>query len=491
MPFDIRDVVRVTSTIQASVEPTVDLGRTLFLTVDSSVLNAGGAGKIRTYTRFSEVADDFGATTEPYIAAQRYFAQDPFPRNLLIGRWASAEVFSQILGGAPGTLATLQAISTGSFVFGGEAATTVDLSSASSLADVATVIQAALRATPFDLAAATVTYNSSPSRFVVSTGEHVTTYGLFSAHTTGADLAGPLGLDTASGARYLQGSAAETVSEAYDNLDQIDSSWHQIVIEDQYNGTQTMIDTISWTEASNRKIFFAESNETAALTVAETASFAARATALEPERTIGTWDDQIDYKAASVAARYSSIDFRVPGSLITGKFKKLPGTASTNLTTTQKQELTRKRWNYYETIYAEGTALAPGVWGDVIIWLDWIQSEIETTVYNHIFSANRIPYTPAGVGGIKEVIEAACQGGVRNGGIAPGTVSPTMAADIRQATEDADFDGVLTNGYLVFVPPVAEQTQTQRASRSSPPFRVWLKGSNAVHFVTVDLRFED
>ena len=123
--FEISDIVRVTSEVRAGGVPLEDFGRTLFLTQDDT-LDAAGPGKVKVYARMAEVEDDFPTTSEPFYAGQAYFAQKPYPKNLLIGRWTRAPADTVLLGGPPAQIDALRAVSTGSFVVGGVTFTGLD-----------------------------------------------------------------------------------------------------------------------------------------------------------------------------------------------------------------------------------------------------------------------------------------------------------------------------------------------------------------------------
>ena len=181
--------------------------------------------------------------------------------------------------------------------------------------------------------------------------------------------------------------------------------------------------------------------------------------------------------------------------------RQLPGTLADDITATQKAELDRKMCNYYVPLFATGspgansympgTTFKSGVWQDVRYWLDWLVNAIQVDVFNLLYAAPRVPQTEPGITAIQEVIEAACKQGVDNGGIAPGTLSAANILDVKQTTGNLDFDGYLPKGYLIYAPPLSEQSQADRELRKSTPFKVWLKGSGAIHFVEIDLIFEN
>ena len=183
-------------------------------------------------------------------------------------------------------------------------------------------------------------------------------------------------------------------------------------------------------------------------------------------------------------------------SLITLNLKQMPGVdPDIELTATQIKELARKNINYYtkfgsSNAYRDGRNLKAGIWTDVQFFVDWFVDSCQTETFNALYSSNRIPQTPTGIATIKEAIENVCQDAVRNGGIAPGTVAASTKADIITVTGNEEFNGILSNGYLIHAGSLADQSQTEREARNSPPFRVWLKGSGAVHQIDIDITME-
>jgi hypothetical protein len=91
---------------------------------------------------------------------------------------------------------------------------------------------------------------------------------------------------------------------------------------------------------------------------------------------------------------------------------------------------------------------------------------------------------------LKSAIERICEEGVRNGGIAGGTVSDAITNDIRQTTGNESFDGLLPTGYYVYSEPMALQDQSDRNQRKATPIKVWLKGSGAIQEVDIAVVFE-
>jgi len=205
------------------------------------------------------------------------------------------------------------------------------------------------------------------------------------------------------------------------------------------------------------------------------------------------WSASADHKALSLAARMGAVDYSRPGSITTAKYRSLPGTTPDVLTPAQQDELARKRVNWYSeqhgtAIVSEGTAFSG--WIDERIWLDQFVNSMRREIFTLLTTSRRIPQTDDGMSALLDGVIGVCEEGVRSGGIAPGEVSPALAAEIALATGNADFDGVLSAGYLVYAPPIAEQSLADRQSRVSPPISVWVKGSGALHRVNIAILFE-
>ena len=384
-------------------------------------------------------------------------------------------------------VAGIDAIQSGTVTFLGQTFTSIDFTEAESLADVASTLQTALRTSPAaGFSDIEVEYDALQSAFTVSIDR------LDADEFLAGDTADELGL---TGGSIVAGHGSEIVEDALEDILAIDDSFYfvspDLVIADG-DGARRLA---AWT-STRPYILALDVNGAATLVAGEDSSLAAELSALEYDRTFALWSATSDYKALSLAGRFSSVNFAAANSLITAKFKRLPGTTPDDLTSSQQEELIRKRINYYtrfggDAIVAEGMTLQPGGWIDVRYWLDWMVNAIETAVYNLLRqSPARVPQTARGIASIKAVVERVCEAGVLNGGIAPGTVSEALRADIQQVTGNAEFDGTLNRGYLVHAGRIAEQAQSDRAQRKAPPLRCWIKGSGAVHSVDIDLTLE-
>ncbi|WP_186016205.1 DUF3383 family protein [Burkholderia gladioli] len=108
--------------------------------------------RMRTYAGFPAVAEDYSEADPEYEAAQLYFAQEPQPASLCIGRWAKTATSGSLKGGVLSAtqqlIAQWQAITNGAFniTIDGTArnVTALNFSAASNVNGVASIVQAAL-----------------------------------------------------------------------------------------------------------------------------------------------------------------------------------------------------------------------------------------------------------------------------------------------------------------------------------------------------------
>ncbi len=499
MSLSIDGIIRVTD----SIEPVGILQRTfgigLLLTTDSQL--GTGSNRIAVLSSFMDAEGLFSVGSAPYIAAQTWFAQSPLPQNLIIGRWINTAVAAILKGGAlTSTLVQLKAITNGSFniVVDGVShdITGVDLSTATSFADVATAIQTKITTAG---ASVTVAFNPVSKGFVVTEGTtgDASTLSFFAPVTpaSGTDLSVPLALTLATGASLSQGSDAELVEEALVAIQNLNNSFYFVMLDAILNDTATVSSVSAWCE-DQRLMYSAGTADAQTLVTGDTTSESAQLFDLQPERTWMTYSKYADQKSVSIAARLSSVNFSANNSLITLKFKSLPGCLPDDFNVTQQTELLRKRVNYYtefsgDAIYAEGQAFENGIWVDVRYALDWFVNAVQVSVYDLLRQSNRVGQTDSGEDFIVDSITTVCQQAVRNGMIAPGTVSDALKNDIIQTTGNTEFDGFLSKGYLIWSQPTALQTQSDRDERKATAKKIWLKSGGAIHSADIAIVLEN
>ena len=372
----------------------------------------------------------------------------------------------------------------------------VDIDFASRLSLLADRMAAAIQALPNFSSSVEVVLQTAGAVNRIVVKVPISDVAFFLSGFVGIDAA-TLGLDSAAATMY-DGVPAETIRASLDRVYGLDDSGYWLTLAPAIEDDQTdVLAAASWAN-SNQVQLIVSSNDPDTLTANETSSTLAMLRALEYDRVTGIYSASQDYKAVSLAGRLSSVNFQGAASHLTAKFKALPGTAPDPLTRVQEEELLRKRVNFYTTVRAaniiasDGTTFGPGKrYIDGQYFIDWMIDAIQVEVFNLLTSGNKIPNTVDGIASIKNVIAGVCEQGVENGGIAPGTASEGLAAEIRNVTGNRNFDGELNNGYLIYAGNPASLTLTQRTERDTVPFNVWVKLAGAIHNLEISLAFEN
>ncbi len=499
------EIVRVTAQITPVGLLRREFGISLLVTTDETL---PPQERTRTYPLFDGIKEDFAVGTEPYDGGNIYFSQNPFPKNLVVGRYIDTAVLGEMTSGTvTALLAEFTAISDGSFKFKANVLTDyldplttdievtgMDFNLATSLADVAAVVEASLPAV----------IEEDSFEFVAGVG-FVMKFGIgldkiigvseFTTAASGTDVSELLAMTVADSPVIKYATVPESVEEALDAMVASDGSFYFITADNTINDTAASEAISAWAEPLEY-MYSADSTDAATLTGAD--SPFNRLSLLKPGRTFGTWSATADYKGVSAASRFSSVNFSAPNAIITLMLKDLPGTlADVNLTPSQVQILQSQRVNFYSersgvSGYEEGFTFNPDVWADVRYWLDWFVNAIRVEEFNLLKQTpTKVPQTEAGMNALKEAAVKVCKQGIFNGGIAGGVLSPALTLDVQQSTGNSEFDGDLADGYLVYAAPIAQLSQSDRNQRKAQPLKIWLKGSGAIHSIDIAIIFEN
>ena len=326
---------------------------------------------------------------------------------------------------------------------------------------------------------------------------------MFGTGFAASDVADALGL---SAGGVFDTTETETPAEALSRIADIDCNFFGVVPSDELASNYDHVDSIrDWVAARHLSFMAAfDLYGEDVLVSGETTSIGARLSAQKGDGIIGFYNGKtagdVDYKALSYLGRFSSINYDRPNAVINGKFLDLPGTVATSgLSTSEKNELDRKRINWYEPAGRGNSADTRegktfNTWVDVYVWLAWFKDALEVAAYNFLKQTagnGGVPITDQGLGAMADVLEGVCERGVRNGGLAPNNVSPAMQLAIQRTTGNVEFDGFLNKGYLVHRPSAADITQATRNSRGPIPFTIYCKGSGKINNIDIDVTLEN
>lgn len=257
MPIAFNRYVNITSGVGAGAAvPRRELIARIF--TQNSFVPTGG---VLEFTDLADVLNYFGATSEEYLRAQFYFGfvskNITRPKRISYARWANTDTAPEIYGTTHQTLTQLQAITSGqlSVSLGGVVLplTGLDFSSDNALADVASTLQAAIRAgTGAVFTGATVTYDATFKRFVMVGGETGESAIVVTAGASN-DAAGAVGW--LAGAVLSNGVAAESVTETLTESTQLTNNFGSFRFMDALSHEQVG-EAARWNAAQNVMFMF-------------------------------------------------------------------------------------------------------------------------------------------------------------------------------------------------------------------------------------------
>ena len=177
------------------------------------------------------------------------------------------------------------------------------------------------------------------------------------------------------------------------------------------------------------------------------------------------------------------MNFQGSNTTITLMFKQEPGVTPETITQTQAAALKAKHANVFVNYDNDTAIIQHGVNSDGSFFdewhgLDWLENDIQTALWNVLYTFPKVPQTDEGMTTLQTVMEARLAQAVRNGLVAPGQWNAAGFGQLKTG----DF---LPKGYYVFAPPVAQQSQADREARKSVPFQIAVKLAGAVHSVDV------
>lgn len=493
MTIPVSSVTKVSIAIGATFPERRGFGTLNIVTAETGVI--GPAEGIRFYSDADGVAADWPSDSEVVKAANSYLGQQPKPTRLAVSFRADTAVGAELRGGSvtdnAAKLAEFTAVSDGEFTItvDGTSAdvTSIDYSSATDLANVASITQTALQAADVSFSAHTVTYEEG--RFFVRSS----TTGASSTISFVTALSAGSGTDASSLLQLRQGEAtksngldAETITESLDRIEQASGDWYGLTFTKEVrdgvsiNGENAVEAAAAWVQA-RVKVFFNTSNDLDVLDSLTTNDIISTLNDANYNRTLSTFSSHVDeYPSASVAGRAFTVDFSQPDSTITLKFKSLPGITVEKLTTNQKSVLDSKRGNAFidvggTNIYAE-SYMAGDFFFDTIHGTDWLQDAVQKEVFGYQVSrTTKIPYTDKGTAALEQQVIKVLDTAVLNGLGAPGT------------TVDGRFLG---KGYETVTIPVADASATEKQNRQYNGLSFVLIGAGALHGVQIQGTFE-
>ncbi|KVM65427.1 hypothetical protein WJ59_17445 [Burkholderia gladioli] len=497
LPID--DVVNVQLNVQPRAPSRRDFGMTLLLTPEAGNVFTDASTLYIYATQQPDVEAAFGTNSETARATRRFMAQQPRPKELMIGRWVKTEralpATAAALIGSPVTapVSDFHAMSAGylTVTLGDDAMQVgpLNLTGAVTYDDVVTAINEAAGddapwSCSFDEAGNRFAFTAADAgagpafRYVADDGQ------------AGAYLGGMMKLENGQ-ARLVSGAdavslPAESVIDAAAAIQDRQPGWYALAVAAQLPDGELQ-EVADWTQAAPRKIFGVTTMNPEHIEFVPGNVFK-RLFDKTNYRTVGTYDKTDPYAILSFLARGLSINFAANNSTLTMKFKTLPTVEADNLGLTEANKCRRLGLNFYTyfdevAMVAEGTVIG-GRFFDEIHILDWfidaVQKEVFATLYR---SPTKVPLTDFGTPQLVAAVERVCREGRRNGAFAPGVWN----GDAFGTLETGDY---LDEGFYVWCDTVDNLSASDREKRRAPPIQTAIKLSGAVHGVDVIVNFD-
>lgn len=280
----------------------------------------------------------------------------------------------------------------------------------------------------------------------------------------------------------------ETITESLNAIENVNPNWYGFMftkevrdlVEVNNPGTPAVEEAAAWAQA-RVKVFANTANAVDVLNPAISTDIISLLQTGLYSRSISNYSSTIDeYLSASLMGRAFTTNFQQPNSVITLKFKQMPGITAEIFTTAQKTALDNKRGNAYFVVgnaadsvsmYGE-SFMAENLFFDDVQNIDWLADAIQNNVFNLLFgSPTKIPLTDRGGAQVEQEVIRALDEGVNNGMIGPGTNS----------------EGIfLPNGYITIVQPVADIPLVDKQARIGPVVNFQALFTSAIHTIQID-----
>lgn len=496
--------------------------------VNPSVLGAGGSaldmiglmlttstrvpiGTVASFPDTDSVSSYFGPASAELAAAEIYFAgftgASKLPGALLFAQYNGATAVAGYLRGGNMTgvtLADVQGVD-GQFVITIDGTTVtladVDLSSATSFSNAASILQTALQAGANP--DATVTFDAISNAFVITSPTTGATSSVSFASGTGtADTV--LKLTAATGAVTSAGAAATTPAEFMNALITVSANWAAFMtVQDPDTAGQNTqkLAFADWVATKNDRFGYVcwDTDELAATQLPATGSLGYLLDQSNNSGTALVWGPD-NTKACFMLGIGASIDFEETNGRITFAFKEqnglvgdvTTGLAANNLGGSPQGTSRGNGYNFYGAYGAanqdfvwlqRGFVTGPFAWYDSFLNQIWLNNRFQIDLLNLFRNARSIPFTAAGDSVIETSLADTIASALNFGAFAPGTITTAQRAAVNAAAGLNIADTLQAQGYYVQVAP---SSGAVRAARGPVNVKFWYLDRGSVQSISLD-----
>jgi len=487
IPFS--QVVNVVPSVLSANGQAVDLNG-LVLTQNVSA----PYGSILTFANAAGVQAYFGATSTEAAIADIYFNGytncTQLPGTLYFTQYPEASIAGWLMSGSlvNVTLGQLQTMTgTLSITVAGVVKTsgTINLSSATSFSNAATIIQAAFTSPGF-----TVSYNSTLSTFLFTTTTTGATQTMSYAAT--GTLATSLLLTQETGATLSQGAAAATPASFMANVLTLNQNWACFMTTWEAQITEKEAFATWSNSVAPRYLYVCQDSDVNILNASSTNTFGDW---LQTGAYIGTCPIYGDYTHAAFVCGYAaSLDFSRLNGRATLDFKSQSGLTPLVTNATQYAAVLANGYNAYgswgsnnpannQNWFFPGSVSGKWLWADTYLNQIWLNANLQLAMVNLLTQVSAVPYNAQGNGLIYAAAQDPINAAVNFGAIRTGiNVSAAEAAEIQYATGVNAAPTIASQGFYLQILPATAQT---RAARQSPPITLYYQDGEAVQQINM------
>lgn len=412
-----------------------------YLVPTDSVIEFGG-GKT---TALSLIGEYFGLTSAEYDFASRYFdfttAANTQPQKISFARYVNAASSAALISGKDIKLSSLQAITNGTLNITVDdidvALTGINFSSATSFADVATLL-----ATAFDGAVDGVSYDTENGRFVIS--DSVATEISYATGTAA------IVMKLTEGEAILsQASAVKTPLETISASVEVSNNFFSFCFLDSLT-TADITAVAQWGNSQNVKYMFS-------VNVAESNFNTMQNSVKDFDGVALTLDKNAEHAEFIPMCAFAAVDYNKPNSIMDVFYKQFDVKPSV-VKESERFIYDPLRINYYGTTQIAGQAVSfyqngvlQGSIPSMTVYANeaWLKDSFTTNVLNLRMALDSLPANNTGISLVMSALMDTVNKALTNGVVLAGKeLDSTQKAYITTITGDEDgWIAVQNSGY--------------------------------------------
>lgn len=455
---------------------------------------------VLSFSSVAAVAAFYGASSTEAAIAAIYFAgfnnATLYPNTILFATYNSAARSAFLQGGslAGMTLAQLNALSSGelSITSSGvvETSSSINLSSASSFTNAATIITAAFITPGF-----TVTWSATLSAFVVTETATGSASTLSYATDATGTLAESLLLTAATATTLSQGANADTPSSAMANVIALTQNWAFFTtLFEPDSPAKTLFEV--WAAAQTNRYAYIGWDSSAEASASPSGNTSVGALALVAEYNGVAWiggDPSIATAAtlmntaAFILGWAASINFAQQNGRVTSAFRTSGLLVPTCANQQLAANLLANGYSFYGSyatanqgfiFFYNGQMPGEFEWLDTFADQVYLNSQFQSALLTLVTQVGAVAYDPAGYSLIRSALQGPINAGLNFGSIRTGVV--LSSAEIAEVNAQAGVDAatqIQNQGYFL---QILDPGATARAARQTPIINFWYADGGAV-----------